>query len=161
MSLLSSATSSERIETQLLIVELRGSSTLYGIPGRLVREIAPQAPATRLPGAPAHVRGIMNLRGQLVTVVDLAQRLSGQPARNADASTIVVHWSGDGENGASTRMLGLIVDDVRDVHSVDSAADEALPYRPGPGDLALRLGRLGDEVVIVLDIDQLVRETFG
>ena len=137
--------------TQLLLVELRGA--LYGIPGEVVREIVPLAPTTRLPGAPPHVRGIMNLRGQLVTVVDLAQRLTGDVARNADASTIVVQSAG--------RTLGLTVDDVRDVQSVEEGSEEELPYRPVEGDLGRRLGRLGGEVVIVLDIDQLTRETFG
>ena len=51
-----------------------------------VREIVPIAPTIRLPGAPPFVRGLINLRGTLVTVIDAAKYLYGVPAEGPEAS---------------------------------------------------------------------------
>jgi purine-binding chemotaxis protein CheW len=136
---------------QLLLLEL--GSGVYGIESVSVREIVVGLAVTRLPGAPPFIRGVMNLRGQLVTVLDLVHRLTGQPARNAEGSTIVVQ-SGD-------RLLGLIADDVRDVQVVGVAMHETLPLEQAGQGLIRALGRLEDAVVILLDVDELVRQTLA
>jgi purine-binding chemotaxis protein CheW len=151
MSLASTATPPETTHLQLLLLEV--GDTLYGIESVAVREIVTTRQATRLPGAPAYVRGLMNLRGELVTVIDLCQRVTGSPVRNADGSTIVVQSEG--------RVLGLSVDEVRDVQVLDVADTTEAPYETASGGLIRRLGRLGDEVVIVLDVDDLVRQTLA
>ena len=61
--------------TRLLVIEVRGG--LYALDSAAVREIVTMPTATRLPGAPPHIRGVVNLRGQLLTVVDLGHRLTG------------------------------------------------------------------------------------
>jgi purine-binding chemotaxis protein CheW len=136
---------------QLLLLEL--GPGLYGIESVSVREVVVGLAVTRLPGAPPHVRGVMNLRGQLVTVLDLVHRLTGAPARNAEGSTIVVQ-SGE-------RLLGLVVDDVRDVQVVGVATGETLPLERAGQGLIRGLGRLEDAVVILLDVDELVRQTLA
>jgi purine-binding chemotaxis protein CheW len=147
----STATPPEGALLQLLLLEL--GPGLYGIESVSVREVVVGLAVTRLPGSPAHVHGIMNLRGQLVTVLDLVQRLTGAPARNAEGSTIVVQ-SGE-------RLLGLIVDDVRDVQMVGVATSETLPLEHAGQGLIRGLGRLEDAVVILLDVDELVRQTLA
>src|SRR5687768_6868641 len=87
---------------RLLIVELRGG--LYGIDSTTVREIVTVLEPTRLPGAPAYVRGVVNLRGQLLTVVDLGHRLTGHPSTAAEGSIVVIM--------SSDRVLGVLVEDV-------------------------------------------------
>jgi purine-binding chemotaxis protein CheW len=72
-----------------------------------VREIVPIMATTRLPGAPDYVRGLINLRGTLVTVMDAALCLYGVPAGDADASILLVERSG--------RLAGVIVDNVFDM----------------------------------------------
>jgi purine-binding chemotaxis protein CheW len=151
MSSASTTTQPEGTLLQLLLFEVGGAP--YGIVSTAVREIVATREATRLPGAPPHVRGIMNLRGELVTVIDLCQRVRGTPARNADGSTIVVR-SGD-------RVLGLSVDDVRDVQDLEVAETADAPAELPSGRLFRRLGRLGDEVVFVLDVDDIVRQTLA
>jgi purine-binding chemotaxis protein CheW len=145
------ATPSETTLEQLLLLEL--GDALYALDSRSVHEIVPTMVATRLPGAPDHVRGVMNLRGQLVTVIDLARRLTGTPLRNQDGSTIVVR-SGE-------RVLGLSVDEVRDVQSIDAGAEGLPSTELGTGALVKGMGRLGDEVVIVVDVDEIVRQTLA
>lgn len=79
-----------------------------------IREIVPIMPTTRLPGAPPHVRGLINLRGSLVTVMDAALRLYGVPAVDANASILLVERGG--------RVAGVIVDNVFDMQGL--AEDE-------------------------------------
>jgi len=80
-----------------------------------VREIVPITATTRLPGAPRHVRGLINLRGSLVTVIDAALCLYGVPAVDAEASILLVERSG--------RVAGVIVDNVFDMQGL--AEDES------------------------------------
>jgi purine-binding chemotaxis protein CheW len=137
-------------DLQLLVLEVAG--VLYAVESRAVREIVPTTAATRLPGAPPHVRGLVNLRGTLVTVVDLVQRLAGQSARETDGSTIVLQATG--------RVLGVAVDDVHDVQSLPSTAMQPAPATPA-GSIIQGMGHFGDAVVIVVDVHELVRQTLG
>ena len=75
-----------------------------------VREIVPITPTTRLPGAPPHVRGLINLRGTLVTVMDAALCLYGVPAVETEASILLVERNG--------RVAGVMVDNVFDMQSL-------------------------------------------
>ena len=75
-----------------------------------VREIVPIMATTRLPGAPPHVRGLINLRGTLVTVMDAALGLYGVPADGANASILLVEHRG--------RLAGVIVDNVFDIQAL-------------------------------------------
>jgi chemotaxis signal transduction protein len=75
-----------------------------------VREIVPITTTTRLPGAPHYVRGLINLRGSLVTVMDAAFCLYGVPADDHVASILLVEYRG--------RMAGVIVDNVFDIQSI-------------------------------------------
>jgi purine-binding chemotaxis protein CheW len=133
---------------RFLVVELRGG--LYGIDSTAVREIVSILDPTRLPGAPSHVRGVVNLRGQLLTVVDVGHRLTGTAAATPEGSIVVVK--------TADRALGLLVDDVHEVQElrVVPAEREVLARADG---LLTGLGRLGDEVVLVIDIPELVRQT--
>ena len=135
---------------RLLIVELRGG--LYGIDSTTVREIVTVLEATRLPGAPAHVRGVVNLRGQLLTVVDLGHRLTGQPSTAAEGSIVVIM--------SSDRVLGVLVEDVHDVQELQVVPTEREVLSRADG-LLTGVGRLGDEVVLVIDIPELVRQTLA
>ena len=135
---------------RLLIVELRGGR--YGIDSTLVREIVAVMEAARLPGAPTHIRGVVNLRGQLLTVVDLGERLTGTRAASPDGSIVVVM--------AAERTLGLIVDDVHDVQEVHVVPTEREVLARANG-LLTGVGRLGEEVVLVVDIPELVRQTLA
>ena len=135
---------------RLLIVEVRGG--LYGIDSTTVREIVPALESTRLPGAPAHVRGVMNLRGQLLTVVDVGHRLTSEPAPTAEGAIVVIN--------AADRVLGVLVDDVHDVQELAVVPTEREVLARADG-LLTGVGRLGDEVVLVIDIPELIRQTLA
>jgi purine-binding chemotaxis protein CheW len=128
---------------------------LYGCEIETVREILPVRRCTRLPGAPPFVCGLINLRGTVVTVVDLALRLGGRQGAAADGSIVVV------DLGA--RVAGLAVDEVRDVVPLrDDAVDEGGAAVGGPGALpgAVRgLAQLADgQSAVLLDVQAIVRQ---
>lgn len=135
---------------RLLVVEMAGG--LYGIESTTVREIVTVLDAARLPGAPAHVRGVVNLRGQLLTVIDLGHRLTGNPTPVGEGSIVVIT--------ASDRVLGLLVEDVHDVQELQVLPTEREVLARADG-LLTGVGRLGDEVVLVIDIPELVRQTLA
>lgn len=78
-----------------------------------VREVVPITPTTRLPGAPPFVRGLINLRGTLVTVLDAAMHLYGVATDDAVASILLVDHR--------ERVAGVIVDNVFDIQSIPVA----------------------------------------
>jgi purine-binding chemotaxis protein CheW len=82
-------------------------------PVEVVREIVPITATTRLPGAPSYVRGLINLRGTLITVMDAALCLYGVEADDALASILLVEHSG--------RVAGVIVDNVFDIQSLPAS----------------------------------------
>jgi purine-binding chemotaxis protein CheW len=126
----------------------RAGDRTFGCGIDAVREIIPQRRATRLPGAPPSVQGLINLRGTIVTVIDLALWLGGDRAGAADGSIVLV------EHGP--RLAGLAVDEVLDVQMI---APDDVPGAIGDRNGAIRgMGRLGDMVVILLDITSLVRQ---
>ena len=75
-----------------------------------VREIVPITATTRLPGAPRYVRGLINLRGTLVTVIDASMCLYGVQADGPEASILLVERRG--------RFAGVLVDRVYDIQSL-------------------------------------------
>ena len=78
-----------------------------------VREVVPITATTRLPGAPHFVRGLINLRGTLVTVLDAAKCLYGVATDDAIGSSLLVDHR--------DRVAGVIVDDVFDIQSLPAA----------------------------------------
>src|ERR1700748_1944339 len=70
----------------------RVGANLYGCDIAEAREIIPLRPATRLPGAPAFVRGLINIRGMIVTVLDLGQRLDPKRGPTKTGSILLVRY---------------------------------------------------------------------
>lgn len=131
---------------------LDGGSSLYGIGADHVREISPDRPTTRIPGAPPYVRGLLNLRGTLVPLLDLSERLTGQGVTSGDPSIVVVHADG--------RLLALLVDDVLEVEEVAESAVDPSPA-VGSDPLVAELGHLDDRIVLLVDVPELVRQTLA
>jgi len=126
----------------------RVGAMLVGIDLDRVQEINRHVDPTPVPLMPAHVRGLVNLRGSLVTVLDLGQVLRGQPtAVGARTRTVVV------ELGDET--CGLVVDEVGDVVDVGQRRREPLPSHL-PADQRrwfTGLVQLPAELLLLLDVD--------
>jgi purine-binding chemotaxis protein CheW len=138
------------VSRTFLIVE--GGGTLFAVDQALVREIVPARQITRLPGAPASVRGLLNVRGTLVTIIDLATRF-GRGRADAEEPSVVIAVT-------PARTLGLLVDDVHDVQLF--GPDDLLPPLMDSADPAVAgLGHFGDRVVLAVELEELARQTFA
>jgi purine-binding chemotaxis protein CheW len=128
----------------------------YGLEILKVREIIGYMDITAVPRTPPYVRGVINLRGQVISVVDLRAKF-GMPAadRTDQTCVIVVEIRGPGGRKLST---GIIVDRVSEVLNV--AADQ-IEEPPSFGaavdtDFILGMGKVGQTVKILLDIDKVL-----
>jgi len=135
---------------RLLLFAVAG--TVYGCDIAAVREIIPVRHATRLPGAPSYVSGLINVRGAIVTVIDLAARLAGASAA-ADGSVVLAQHG--------PKHVGLAVDEVRDVQLLPPERFEPATGDVARGGIVSGLGHLDDGVVIVLDVPAVVRQVMA
>ncbi|HEY0185778.1 MAG TPA: chemotaxis protein CheW [Rhodopila sp.] len=99
----------------------------YGIDIMVVREIKGWTDTTMIPNAPAHVRGVINLRGIIVPIFDLRARF-GMGLTNPTRMHVVIIVA------AGSRTIGLLVDTVSDIISVDPASIRAIPDMGLPAD---------------------------
>ncbi len=138
-------------EKQRLVAFQLGAEK-YGVDINHIREIIPLQAITTVPGVPGYVRGITNLRGRVITVLDLRVKL-GLPATPPTASTCIVIV----EHAAEP--LGLIVDDVSEVLQVDEEAIDH-PSRVVSSlnsDHMTGVARFGDELLVILDLEAVLR----
>lgn len=124
---------------------VRAGAYRVGIPLEEAREILPTRPLTRLPGAPVWVAGLLNLRGRVLTVVDLDRRLG---ADAAVGPVVVVEVEG--------RSLGLRVTAVDAVRSAASGEQSVEPALAAAG-LFRGMAPLPEGVAPVLDLPALQR----
>lgn len=119
-----------------------------------IREIIPAQPATRIPGAPAAIDGLINVRGSLLTVARGAAVLQRAPVAVGATSVLVLALEG--------RMVGLEVDEVLDLIDVEVASLAAAERMPGIDPALVRaVGRYNDRVFILLDPGALVAPLVG
>jgi purine-binding chemotaxis protein CheW len=129
----------------------------YGVRILRVREIIELGAITAVPAVPACVRGVINLRGGVVPIVDLAIKF-GQPACRATRFTcvVVVEVAIDGE----LTVMGLMVDAVNQTMELaddDIAAVPSFGTR-APTDYLLGMATAGEKFVLLLDIDRALSE---
>jgi purine-binding chemotaxis protein CheW len=123
----------------------------FGLDVLRVQEIIRYQEMTRVPLAPPVVRGLINLRGQIVTAIDLRRRLELRE-RPADQLPLnVVVQTGDG-------AVSLLVDEIGDVLDVPEAAFERPPETLGgtARDLIRGAYKLTDRLLLILDTDRTV-----
>ncbi len=139
-------------ETTLVSTFFLGEA-MFGIETQAVQEVVPLGRLTPVHQAPAYISGIINLRGQIVTVMDLAHKLNMMvdSARSAWHILIVI-WQGE--------HIGLKVDSVADVVSADIENLQPLPANIRLADQKFFKGvcQAGQNLVAVLDLDMVLVE---
>jgi purine-binding chemotaxis protein CheW len=123
----------------------------YGLDVLAVQEVVRSQPLTQVPLAHAVVRGLMNLRGQIVTAIDLRRRLDLPPRDNGRESVNVVLQTEDGS-------VALLVDEVGEVLEVAEEQFERPPETlAGPSrHLILGAYKLPDRLLVILDSKRIV-----
>ena len=127
---------------------------LFAVDIGKVREVLDYTVVTRVPGTPEFMRGVINLRGSVVPVVDMRLKF-GMPATEKGVNTciIIVEVAVDGE----TTMLGAMADSVQEVLELGSDRIEP-PPRIGTRlniEFIRGMGKRDEEFIIILDIDKV------
>ena len=140
-------------QTQHLTFQLAGEEYAIGI--LRVKEIIEYGPLTHVPQTPPFVRGVINLRGSVVPVVDLAIKFGITPSAITDRTCIViVEVALDGEQA----VIGLITDSVNQV--VDLPAGDVLAAPPFgtriKADFLRGMAKTENKFLLILDIDRLL-----
>jgi purine-binding chemotaxis protein CheW len=139
-----------RAETQFLTFTLGGEE--YGVAILNVQEIKGYSTVTPIPNTPAFVRGVMNLRGTIVPVIDLRLRL-GMPAVEYGPFTVIIVLA------VGAKVVGAVVDAVSDVLTIPDGDVQPTPQF-GDAD-ALRcvagIAQANGKLVVLLDVDTMLR----
>jgi len=125
----------------------------YGIEIKFVTEIIGIQDITEVPELPNYVKGIINLRGKIIPVIDVRLRFKKQPKEYNDRTCIVVIEIKD-------ISIGLIVDNVAEVINIDDNNIVPPPdIKTGFHNRYVRgIGKVGNEVKLLLDCDKLLNE---
>jgi purine-binding chemotaxis protein CheW len=128
---------------------------LFGIPVLQVQDVLGAQKVTRVPLAPKEVAGVLNLRGRIVTAINVRQRL-GMPPGPADMKTMYTVVEHKGE------LYSLIVDSVGEVLSLPEKDFENTPATLESSWRALSLGiyRLKDQLLVILDVPAMLEALF-
>ncbi|THC43204.1 chemotaxis protein CheW [Massilia sp. Mn16-1_5] len=123
----------------------------YGIKILKVQEIRGYESVTRIASAPEHVKGVVNLRGTIVPIVDMRIKFKlGEPTYNQFTVVIILN--------IQDRVVGMVVDSVSDVISL--TADQIKPAPDMGGalntDYLVGLGTVDERMIILVDIDRLM-----
>jgi purine-binding chemotaxis protein CheW len=138
-------------EDERQFVVFRLGVELYGVEISRVHEIVRMQTITRVPGSPAFVEGVINLRGSVIPVIDLRLRLNLPAAAHTRASRITVVEIGN-------LVVGLVVDEVSEVLRINPALVEP----PGPvvagieSEYLQGIARLPERLVVLLDLDHVL-----
>jgi purine-binding chemotaxis protein CheW len=124
---------------------------LFGVPVALVQEVIRSLEMTRVPLAPAAVSGMLNLRGQIVTAIDLRRRLRLAERSMEESPMHVVVRTPDG-------LVSLLVDEVGEVVEVSEARFEVPPenLQGQSRDLVRGVYKLDERLLLALDTEQAV-----
>ena len=127
----------------------------YGIAILKVREIMGMMKITPVPQVPAFVKGVINLRGKVIPIIDLRLRFGMESVEHTDRTCIiVVEMSG----GSKSHHIGIVVDAVSEVMSIRGSDIEDAPSfsRGVKTDFILGMAKMGEGVKILLDIDRVL-----
>jgi purine-binding chemotaxis protein CheW len=133
-------------------VSITVAGQLFGIPVLQVQDVLGPQRITRIPLAPKEVAGSLNLRGRIVTAIDLRLRLGlERREKGQNSMSIVVEHHGE--------LYSLIVDSVGEVLSLEGAAYERNPPTLDPRwrDFSDGIYRLNGSLLVVLDVSQLLQ----
>ncbi|MCC6947703.1 MAG: chemotaxis protein CheW [Bradyrhizobiaceae bacterium] len=136
-------------DTEIEYVTATVCGQLFGLPIARVLDVFIPERITRVPLAAPEVAGVLNLRGRIVTAIDMRRRL-GLPPRGPGDQCMAIGIERDGE------FYGLLVDQVGEVMRLSSSTFEAVPVNLDPSWARLALGvhRLEGRLLVALDVDR-------
>ena len=130
---------------------------IFAIEITKVREVIDFAGVTKVPGTPEYMRGVLNLRGSVVPVIDLQMKF-GMGTTKKTVNTCVIIVEVPMEDGVT--QLGALADSVQEVVDLEQSQIEP-PPRIGMNlrtEFIKGMGKSGDQFIIILDIDKIFSE---
>ncbi|MFN3197686.1 MAG: chemotaxis protein CheW [Bradymonadia bacterium] len=144
-------------QRQYLTFMLAGEE--YGVDILRVQEIKGWDTVTPLPNTPHYVKGVINLRGTIVPIIDLRERFA-MPSMEYGPTTVIIVLkvvSTDEDGNPHERITGVVVDSVSDVYNVPEGQVQPPPeLGQGHGSSITGLVNIDERLLILLDIDQLL-----
>ena len=127
----------------------------YGVEILKVQEIIKMMDVTKVPRVPSFVRGVINLRGKVIPVIDLRLKFEMDYKETTDKTCVIVTQV---KHGESAITMGTIVDEVSEVLDIASEQIEPAPDFGTEVDTAfiLGMGKVGKMVIMLLDIDKVL-----
>ncbi|RLA96036.1 MAG: chemotaxis protein CheW [Deltaproteobacteria bacterium] len=145
----------EGAEGKYLLFELGGEE--YGIEILRVREIIGLMDITPVPQSPPFIRGVINLRGKIIPVLDMRRRFGMEEGEYTERSCIIVT---ELKNGKDQLMLGMLVDGVREVANIPADQIDPAPQFGASVDTRYIMGmaKMKERVAILLDVEKLLKD---
>jgi purine-binding chemotaxis protein CheW len=123
----------------------------YGVPVNQVREVRDMQVVTPVPEAPSYIDGVTNLRGQIITVMDLRKRLSIEATESKDKKIIVIEMS--------EATVGVVVDSVTEVSTIAGTDIESqMQVTKKLEDYLVGVGKQGEQLVVILDLAKIISD---
>lgn len=123
----------------------------YGVDILRVREIKGYSTVTKIPNTPAHIKGVLNLRGTIVPIVELRTKF-GMPTVEYTAFTVIILVV------VRDKVIGLVVDSVSDVLNIDKEDIQPPPQFGAKVDVSFMsgIGKSGEKLVTLLNMEHLL-----
>lgn len=139
---------------QFIIFKL--DEQLYGINIQHVQIIERMKPIMRVPKVPKWVKGVMNLRGEIIPVISLREQFKLKPKENTEETRIVIVKLEDA-------MIGLIVDEVKEVVELEREQIETIYNIQGKMKMShiLGVGKVGEVITTLLNLNNIIDEAFS
>jgi len=135
---------------ELQIVNFTVDDVNYGVPVDQVREVRDMQTVTRVPGSPSYVEGVTNLRGQIITVIDLRKRLGIADGKGKNEKIMIIDLN--------KSAIGVVVDSVTEVTTIkETDIQRNMEITEQLGDFILGVGKQADRLSLILDISKIVK----
>ncbi len=140
------------MDKELHVVGFRIGRETFAVPIELVHEIVRVPDITAVPDAPDFVEGVINLRGKIISIVDLRKRFGETAIKSSKKNRILVAEVGG-------KMVGLIVDAASEVLKIPPADVEPPPNVFAEGELnyITGVGKLNGRLIMLVDLEQILQ----
>ncbi len=141
-------------EAQTNVLELVGftiANEFFALEINSIREIIKVNDITRVPNTPNYIKGVINLRGKVIPIIDMRKKLNlKQIVYDKNTRIIILEFN--------NMIVGIIVDSVREVLRIDSTVTEPPPsiVKGGNSDYITAVGKLDDKLINILNLDYLL-----
>jgi purine-binding chemotaxis protein CheW len=138
------------LETMTEYVTATVGGQLFGLPIARVQDVFVLDRLTRVPLAAPEIAGVLNLRGRIVTAIDMRRRLGLAPGEVRKRMAIGIEYKGE--------SFGLLIDAIGEVLNLPTAGRDGNPVNLEPGLARVSAGvhRLEDRLLVVLDVDRVL-----